>query len=141
MFRIWRDRKVYDKAFVKQLDQLLSGEASEKGSPELNLFPVSQCLCPIEPKEEMRIEETLPPETLPDFKVSSLPTLSVWLPLSLSFSVQISLLEDAVLELRKFQGEMRVKEASVNSLPMDIWDASSLGLLKGTCQSSCSGYH
>lgn len=30
MFRIWRDRKVYDKAFVKQLDQLLSGE---KGGP------------------------------------------------------------------------------------------------------------
>lgn len=53
------------------------------------------------------------------------------LPLSLSLSVQMSLLEDAVLELRKFQGEMRVKEASVNSLPMEIWDASSLGLLKG----------
>lgn len=44
MFRIWRDRKVYDKAFVKQLDQLLSGETSEKGTPELNLCPVRQCL-------------------------------------------------------------------------------------------------
>ena len=31
MFRIWRDRKVYDKVFVKRLDQLLSGESSEKG--------------------------------------------------------------------------------------------------------------
>ena len=45
--------------------------------------------------------------------------------------MQLSLLEDAILELRKFKGEMRVKEASVESLPMEIWDASSLGLLKG----------
>ena len=36
-----------------------------------------------------------------------------------------------MLELRKFHGEMRVKEASVDSLPMEIWDASSLGMLKG----------
>ena len=31
MFRIWRDRKVYDKVFVKQLDQLLAGQSSEGG--------------------------------------------------------------------------------------------------------------
>lgn len=43
----------------------------------------------------------------------------------------MSLLEDAVLELSKFQGEMRVKEASVSSLPMEVWDPSSLELLKG----------
>ena len=43
----------------------------------------------------------------------------------------MSLLEDAVLELRKFEGEMRIKEASIESLPIEIWDASSLGLLKG----------
>ena len=46
--------------------------------------------------------------------------------------VQLALLEDAVMELSKFQGEMRVKEASVDSLPMEVWEASSLGLLKGT---------
>ncbi|CAI8057318.1 hypothetical protein GBAR_LOCUS31241, partial [Geodia barretti] len=33
-------------------------------------------------------------------------------------------------ELSKFQGEMRVKESSVDSLPMDVWDSSSLSLLK-----------
>ena len=46
--------------------------------------------------------------------------------------MQLSLLEDAVQELSKFHGEMRVKEASVDSLPMDVWDSSSLSLLKGT---------
>ena len=30
MFRIWRDRKVYDKEFVKCLDQLLAGQQEEK---------------------------------------------------------------------------------------------------------------
>ena len=44
---------------------------------------------------------------------------------------QLSLLEDAVEELSKFQGEMRVKDASVSSLPIDIWESSSLSLLKG----------
>lgn len=52
----------------------------------------------------------------------------------------MSLLEDAVLELSKFQGEMRVKEASVTSLPMEIWDPSSLELLKGMSRRSCSKY-
>ena len=35
------------------------------------------------------------------------------------------------MELRKFQGEMRIKEASVEALPMEVWDTSSLELLKG----------
>ena len=30
MLRIWRERKVYDKAFVKHLDQLLCGSQSEE---------------------------------------------------------------------------------------------------------------
>lgn len=48
MFRIWRDRKVYDKAFVKQLDQLLSGEKGgpaeldAKGVCEVSLSPQSR---------------------------------------------------------------------------------------------------
>ena len=41
-------------------------------------------------------------------------------------------------ELSKFQGEMRVKESSVDSLPMDVWDSSSLSLLKGTISFSRS---
>ena len=42
MFRIWRDRKVYDKVFVKQLDQLLSGQSSEGG--ECSAFVLVSCV-------------------------------------------------------------------------------------------------
>ena len=86
-----------------------------------------------------------PAEPLPDFKVdlslssyvppnvpSSLVLVLGGIPASLlSLCLQLSLLEDAMLELSKFQGEMRVKEASVGSLPIDIWDSSSLEVLKG----------
>ena len=38
MLRIWRERKVYDKAFVKQLDQLLSGSQPEEEGIYLSTF-------------------------------------------------------------------------------------------------------
>jgi regulator of Ty1 transposition protein 103 len=98
MLRIWRERKVYDKAFVKQLDQLLSGSQPEEEEAAETAVSVTTPT------------PTPPPEPVPDFK--------------------LSLLEDAVQELSKFHGEMRVKEASVDSLPMDVWDSSSLSLLK-----------
>lgn len=76
MFRIWRDRKVYDKAFVKQLDLLLSGESSDKG--ELVEWECVKCVSvfvPTESGKETEFEATPPPEVLPDFKVPPLPPL------------------------------------------------------------------
>ena len=39
MIRIWRDRKVYDKSFLKQLEQLLIGSSDDGGGG------VCVCVC------------------------------------------------------------------------------------------------
>ena len=46
--------------------------------------------------------------------------------------VQLSLLEDAMEELRKFEGELKVKSSLLSSLRIDVSSAESLSKLKGT---------
>ena len=98
MFRIWRERKVYDNDFVQLLDQLLSGAAqSEEGGLSLPPFlsalfqrndtrfsrssgaieaKVSGEVMASQPTSSVSfIEEavdvtTPPPEPVPDFKVN-----------------------------------------------------------------------
>ena len=44
---------------------------------------------------------------------------------------QLSLLEDAMEELRKFEGELKVKSSLLSSLRIDVSSAESLSKLKG----------
>ena len=54
------------------------------------------------------------------------------LSLSPSFpSSQLSLLEDAVIELRKFEGELKIKSSHMSHIRIDVSDTSSLSQLKG----------
>jgi len=46
---------------------------------------------------------------------------------------QLSLLEDAMEELRKFEGELKVKSSLLSSLRIDVSSAESLSKLKGRC--------
>ena len=45
--------------------------------------------------------------------------------------VQISLLEDSLIELGKFEGEMKIKSTALSQLPIDVSSTSSLSKLKG----------
>ena len=44
MFRIWRERKVYDKVFVRQLELLLSGQPSTTGEAWGKASPRELCV-------------------------------------------------------------------------------------------------
>lgn len=49
----------------------------------------------------------------------------------------MSLLGDAITELRKFEGEMKVKSSHFANLRMDVSDTSTLARLKGTLRVNC----
>eukprot|EP00731_Ephydatia_muelleri_P016564 Em0009g988a len=83
MLRIWRDRKVYDSAYIKELLQSIDTKKTEKSQG---------------------------PSVGDDFK--------------------LTLVEDAVMEFRKFEGEMKIKSAFFSNMRIDVSNTSSLALLK-----------
>lgn len=102
MFRIWKDRRVYSNAFLKELELL------------------------IEPVRKTQVNEPLP-----DFKVSTHTgwVFFWWIQDHLS---QLPLLQDALSEFSKFEAELKVKSSHLSNLRVDITNpTTSLSMLKG----------
>ena len=104
MLRIWKERRLYDNAFLKELNSLI--EPARK--PEVN-------------------------EPIPDFEVGVVKS-GLYHVLYMCLFPQLPLLEGALTEFSKFEAELKVKSSHLSNLRVDISNPSaSLSMLKGVC--------
>lgn len=150
IIHIWRERRVFEEEYLNELDNIL-------GTCTCIFITLSSCdsyVC-IESKNVAAQSEKI------DFKVSSIYSHAIhavtilvltiviflygglgnWVTLLCvyvflySMCVQISLLEDSLVELGKFEGEMKIKSTALSQLPIDVSSTSSLSKLKGITKS------
>ena len=105
MFRIWKERRLYSNAFLKELELL------------------------IEPVRKSQVNDSLP-----DFKVGE-PTsfVTCWIHAACCCcSSQLPVLQDSLSEFAKFEAELKVKSTHLSNLRVDISNpTTSLAMLKG----------